>query len=70
VKQEQAFVPIIVPDSGAGFVVGGEIGQFAIPSKRLAVGARADAPGNIEFFADAVFPEGVDRADVTSAMPL
>ena len=43
VEQEEAVVPEIVADGGAGFVVGGHVRQLVVAAERLA-GARAPMP--------------------------
>ena len=63
-QQKEALVPENIGHRRAGFVVGGEVGQFIVVTKGFALRARTHAAGQVKFFAHRVFPYLVNRADV------
>ena len=64
VEQEQAVVPVVVADGGAGLVVGAHVGQLVVEAERLAARGGADAAGDVELAADDVLPDAVDGSHV------
>ena len=64
VQQEQAVVPVVVADGGAGLVVGAQVGQLVVEAEGLARAGGADAAGEVELAADHVVPDAVHGVDV------
>src|SRR5882672_1609280 len=64
-QQEQAEVPIIVGDCGAGFTISAEVGELVVPAKGFAGPQSADASGEIKLLGGDVFPNRINGMDVT-----
>ena len=64
VQQEQAVVPVVVADGGAGLVVGAQVGQLVVDPERLPGAGRADAAREVQLAADDVPPDPVHGVHV------
>ena len=61
VKQGQPMVPLGECDRGAGFLVGGEVGQVVVVREAFVRGAGADAAGDVHVAPGGVAPDAVDH---------
>ena len=64
-QEEQAVIPIHIPDGGASFTIGRHIGQLIVFTESLPVVGGADASRDIHFLRHHVIPDTVDGVDVT-----
>ena len=63
-EQKHAVVEVNLGDGGAGFIVGGQVGQLIVGTERLTGMACPHTAGDVVLAAHDVLPDGVDGLDV------